>query len=331
MRGVFRIPTVPTAEELLDRAFRRAKKAVGKGRSALERSKSLSLSRVNAFCQTIRSSLKRTYEAFPTMERLPPFYWELIDVLAGVDEVRKNLGSLRWAHQKVGEVAGRTRTAVKRSRDRAEVEKARKACYGRVSSLVEEVDSSLRFLNEVRNMFKGLPSVQPSLPTIVIAGSPNVGKSQLVRAISSGRPKVASYPFTTLDLSLGHFDLDGGRHQVMDTPGLLDRPLHERNEIERKALVALRHVADVIIFLMDPTETCGYPMRDQEALLEELKAVFSETPIVEVENKSDLGSGTGKRRRVSALTGEGVDRLVRDVVGLPTSLSPEGEPPGEAE
>ncbi len=324
---MFRIPTVLTSDELLDKAFGRAKKARGKGRTAIERSKSRSLSRVDAFCQTIRSSLKKTYEAFPSFDQLPPFYRELIGVLMGLDEVKGNLGSLRWAHLKIGEIAESTKATIKRSGDKGEIERARKACYGRVSSLLREIDRSLRFLNEVRNTLRGLPSVDPSLPTIVIAGSPNVGKSQLVRAMSSGRPKVASYPFTTLDLSLGHFEVDGVRYQVMDTPGLLDRPLHERNEMERKALVALRHVADIIIFLLDPTETCGYPMRDQEALLKELRTVFSSTPILEVENKSDIGPGTGKRVRVSALTGAGLDRVVRDTVGLLTSPSPEGEPP----
>ncbi len=324
---MFRIPTVPTAQEVLDRAFNKAKKAKGKGRGALERSKALSLSRVDAFAETIRSSLMRVYKSFPTMENLSPFYWELIDVLVGVDAVKKNLGSVRWAYLKVGDVARGSRTAIRRSTSVDGIERARKGCYGRVSSLLSEIDSSLRFLNDVRNQLRSLPTVDPSLPTLVVAGSPNVGKSQLVRAMSSGRPRVASYPFTTLDLSLGHFEVSGARYQVLDTPGLLDRPLHERNEVERKALVALRHLADVIVFLFDPTEICGYPLKDQEALLEDLKATFGETPIVEVDNKADLPGGRGSRMQVSALTGAGVDTLVRQVVEILTSRVPEVEPP----
>ncbi|MCJ2520269.1 MAG: 50S ribosome-binding GTPase [Candidatus Thermoplasmatota archaeon] len=328
---MFQIPTVLTAQEILDKGFRRVRKAKGKGRTALERSKALSISRVDSFSETVRSSLRKVYESFPTMEYLSAFYWELIDILAGVDEVKGNLGSIRWAYVRVGEFAGKAKAAIRRSGHKEGVDRARKACYGRVSSLLEDVDGSLRFLNDVRNNLRRLPVVDPHMPTIVVAGSPNVGKSQLVRVVSSGRPTVASYPFTTLDLSLGHFELDGTRYQIMDTPGLLDRPLYKRNDIERKALVALTHLANVVIFLLDPTGTCGYPMGDQEALLGELKELFSTTPILEVENKSDLGPGTGLRIRVSALTGQGIDELMREVLSELTSPAPEGEPQSEAE
>jgi nucleolar GTP-binding protein len=327
---VFTVPTVPTAQEILDKAFRRAKKARAQGENALERAKALSISRLEAFCITIRTSLRKVYESFPSMEGLPEFYRELIDILAGAEEARRSLASLRWAYTKIGDIQRQARVSIMRSKNRGAVDKARKACYGRVSSILHELEPALRFLNELRNTLRKLPSVDPDLPTVVVAGSPNVGKSQLVRAMSTGRPRVAAYPFTTLDLSLGHFTVDYTRLQIMDTPGLLDRPLGERNEVERKALVALRHLADVIILLLDPTETCGYPMEQQEALLEDLKEAFPDTPILEVENKADLGRGTGKRMQISSLTGEGVDELVEEVMRLLTSPSPGGEPPQEA-
>lgn len=328
---MLRIPTVPTAQEVLDKAFRRTKKVRGKGRRGLDRYRESSKSRVDAFCETIRSSLQKVYDSFPTMDNLPVFYRELIDILAGMDEIKGSLASLRWAYLKVGEVSRQAKGAIRRSDDREGVERARKACYGRVSSIIHEVDSDLRFLNDLKRTFKRLPSVDPNIPTIVVAGSPNVGKSQLVRAMSTGRPQVAQYPFTTLDLSLGHFEVDFTRFQVMDTPGLLDRPLDERNEVERKALVALRHLADLIIFLFDPTGTCGYPVNQQEGLLKELKEVFPEIPLLEVENKADLGPGTGRRLQISALTGHGVEEMRQEALGLLTSPAPADEPPREAQ
>lgn len=327
---MLRVPTVPTAQEVLDKAFRRAKRAKGHGTTTMERAKSVSASRVEAFCTTVRASLKRVYESFPSFDRLPAFYMELIDVLVGLDEARMRLASLKWAYTKVGDIQWQTRSAIRRATNKEAVDRARKACYGRISSILREVEPTLEFLGKLRDAIKRLPAVDPDLPTIVVAGYPNVGKSQLVRAMSSGRPKVASYPFTTLDLSLGHFTVDSTRVQVMDTPGLLDRPLAERNEVERKALIALRHLADVIIFVLDPTGTCGYPMERQEALLADLKEAFAEVPVLEVENKADLGRGTGRRLQISALTGAGVDELVRRMRELLTSPGPEDEPPREA-
>ncbi len=328
---MFSIPTVPTAQELLDKAFRRAKKARGRGRSRLDKSRSLSLSRVEALTETVRSTLKRVYSSFPSFDQLSPFYQELVDIIAGVDETKRALGRLRWTYEKVGKVTREARAALRRSQGIGDVEKARKACYGRVSSLVEELKDPLTFLGVVRDDLKKLPIVDPAQPTLVIAGTPNVGKSQLVRTISTGRPKVATYPFTTLDLFLGHFELDATRWQVMDTPGLLDRPIHERNELERKALVALRHLASVIIFLLDPTETCGYPMEEQESLLAELRDLYPEIPILDVENKADLGPPAGERLQVSALTGQGTKTLLSEVFLRVTSPAPEDAPPQRAE
>lgn len=327
---MFRIPPVPSAQELLDRAFLRAKKARGHGRNALERRKAQSLAAVDAFTQTLRKALRRVQAGFPSLDDLPPFYVDLVHLLVGMDALRRHLGSLRWAEEKVRDLARDARRAIRQGEDLAGVERARKACYGRVSSVVTEVASDLEALGEARRSLRPVPDVDTALPALVIAGAPNVGKSQLVRAMSSGRPRVASYPFTTLDLSLGHFEVGGVRYQVMDTPGLLDRPLRERNEVERQALTALRHVADLIVFLLDPTGACGYPLETQESLLAELREAFPETPILEVENKADVGPGTGGRRHVSALTGRGVPALIREATDRLTSPAPAGGPPPEA-
>lgn len=45
-------------------------------------------------------------------------------------------------------------------------------------------------------------------------GAPNVGKSSLVQLLSSGLPEVQNYPFTTRSIKMGHFYVDGRRHQV---------------------------------------------------------------------------------------------------------------------
>jgi nucleolar GTP-binding protein len=61
------------------------------------------------------------------------------------------------------------------------------------------------------------------VPTLVLVGAPNVGKSSLVRLLSSGQPEVQNYPFTTRGVKMGHFFVRGERHVVTDTPGLLNR------------------------------------------------------------------------------------------------------------
>jgi hypothetical protein len=53
---------------------------------------------------------------------------------------------------------------------------------------------------------------------VALVGAPNVGKSSLVQLLSSGLPEVQNYPFTTRSIKMGHFYVDGRRHQVSIGP-----------------------------------------------------------------------------------------------------------------
>jgi len=128
--------------------------------------------------------------------------------------------------------------------------------------MVHQIDKDLLFLNEVRNVLRKLPHIDDTF-TVVIAGYPNVGKSSFIRRVSTATPEVASYPFTTKGVIVGHRDTGRDRVQFVDTPGILDRPSDERNAIEQQALSAVMNVADVILFIIDPSGHCGYPTEVQ--------------------------------------------------------------------
>jgi len=110
---------------------------------------------------------------------------------------------------------------------------------------------------------------------------------------------------------------------------LLDRPLSERNEVERQAILALKHLGKVIIYIFDPSEHCGYPIEEQMHLFEEIYAEFGEFPFIVVLNKVDIAeeekigaieefvrSRGLEPLRISALNGEGLDRLKAKVIEL---------------
>ncbi len=102
-------------------------------------------------------------------------------------------------------------------------------------------------------------------------GAPNVGKSSLVKLLSSGTPEVQNYPFTTRSIKVGHFFLDGKRHQVTDTPGLLDRADGTRNAMEMLTLAALDCLPTSVLFVMDLTEECGTSVQEQWAIRQEVR------------------------------------------------------------
>jgi len=184
---------------------------------------------------------------------------------------------------------------------------------------VKKLNERLIFLEEARAKLRKLPSIDPDMPTIVVAGPPNVGKSTLVRVVSTAKPEIATYPFTTKTLILGHFKADSKTYQILDTPGLLDRPLSERNQIELQAIMALRHVANVIVFMVDPSETCGYSLDMQLSIYEDIKKSFN-VPIIPTINKVDISPPEmiEKAKRVvgddaiemAAIKGKGVNDLI---------------------
>lgn len=311
---MFDIPTVLTAEEILDRAFRKASKVDYEGRTRLESVREINIGKLKSVSDIVVSTLGRYVKAFPSIDRQSPFYAELIDVTIGRDKLKKSLGAMDWCRGNVARVAKAARRDIVAANSIARIDQVRKGAYGRISSFVKQVDKELAFLAKARATMLKFPAVNPDDMTIVVAGVPNVGKSALVSRISSAKPRIAVYPFTTQEIAVGTFEKKYFRFQVIDTPGLLDRELSKRNPMELRAILALRHLADVIVFVFDPTETCGYPMSQQEHLLETIRAEFAKVPIVEVENKSDLLKASSGRPRISAETGAGVQKLVDDLV-----------------
>jgi nucleolar GTP-binding protein len=311
---MFEIPTVLTADEILDKAFKRASKVDWEGPTRLETVREINISKLKSSSDTIVSTMGKYVKAFPSIDRQSPFYAELINVTIGRDKLKKALGAIDWSRGNVARIAREATRQMASARKIDVIDELRRAAYGRISSFVKQVGKELKFLSKARDIMKKYPAINPEQPTVVIAGSPNVGKSQLVAKISTAKPRVAVYPFTTQEISVGTFEKKYFRYQVVDTPGLLDRPLEERNSFELRGILALKHLADLVIFVFDPTETCGYPMSEQEHLLKQIREQFSTVPIIEVENKADLTKSKDERLKISASTGYNVSKLVDRIV-----------------
>ena len=75
--------------------------------------------------------------------------------------------------------------------------------------------------------------------------------------------EVEPYSFTTKSLFVGHMDYRYLRWQVVDTPGILDHPLEERNTIEMQAITALAHLRAAVLYIMDLSGQCGHSIEEQ--------------------------------------------------------------------
>ncbi|SEW17590.1 NOG1 family protein [Natrinema salifodinae] len=276
------LPTTPTSEELIDKAFSRAARA-GKAKGGLEAQQSMLQTAANI----ISDNLENVVTAWPDFEYdAHPFYYELADAIVDVDDLRQSLSEVMWASRKAREIHEEYQPRLRKT-DTDTARKHRKQAFARLADIVEQVDDHLLYINEARNDLRDLPDIDPDEPTIVVAGYPNVGKSSFVNDVTSARGETASYPFTTKGIGVGHFEREHIRYQIVDTPGLLDRPPAERNEIESQAVSAIEHLADCMLVMLDPSGECGYPLASQLELRDAIAAQFEEIPVLTVANKAD--------------------------------------------
>jgi GTP-binding protein len=150
---------------------------------------------------------------------------------------------------------------------------------------------------------------------VALVGFPNAGKSTLISRISAARPKVADYPFTTLEPHLGVVRVGDCEFVVADIPGLIEGASEGRG----LGLRFLRHIerSRVLVVMCDLAPADGRPPAEQERiLLTELRryrAELCDRPRLVVGSKADvaLPAFAGfEGLRISAVTGEGIAELL---------------------
>ena len=157
-----------------------------------------------------------------------------------------------------------------------------------MATIMKRQKNSLEYLEQVRQHLSRLPAIDPNTRTLLITGFPNVGKSSFINKITRADVEVQSYAFTTKSLYVGHTDHKYLRWQVIDTPGILDHPLENRNTIEMQAITALAHIRACIVFIMDPSEQCGHSLEEQYSLFCNIRPLFNNKPILVILNKTDI-------------------------------------------
>src|SRR6202521_1957475 len=169
-----------------------------------------------------------------------------------------------------------------------------------------------------------------------LVGPPNAGKSSLLSSLTAAHPKVAAYPFTTLDPELGVAESKGGRIVIADIPGLIEGASHGAG----LGLRFLRHVerTKILVYLIDGSATDPWAdLATVRGEVEQFSAELARRPYLIAVNKLDLEATRRRRARsrrkdvhfISALTGEGLAELLDAIVGT-LATAPDPQPPGPA-
>src|SRR5210317_1771455 len=237
--------------------------------------------------QTISDRLTAMLTDFPRLNDIHPFYSDLCNTLYDRDHYKLALGQLNTARSLVDQIARDMVRMIKYADSAYRCKCLKRAALGRMCTVLKRQKASLAYLEEVRKHLSRLPALDPNTRTVLMCGLPNVGKSSFMNKITRGNVDVQPYAFTTKSLFVGHCDYKYLRWQVIDTPGILDNSLEQRNTIEMQAITALAHLTCSVLYFMDISEQCGYTIEQQCSLFRSIQPLFANKQLVIVINKID--------------------------------------------
>jgi len=229
-------------------------------------------------------------EEFPRLNELHPFYKHLLMNSYNEDHYKVALGQMNTLKIQITKIGADYTKLLKHSESLFSCKRLKVAAFGRIAKMVMKQNKTSLFLEDVRQHLSRLPTIDPSIRTLMVAGSPNTGKSSFVDLVSRVKPEIQSYPFTTKQLFVGHFDYEYIRWQVIDSPGILDKPIEEISTIEHSSVIGLTHLDCAVLFFIDLSEYCGYTLQAQLNVLETVRPMFAKRPFAIACNKCDLMS-----------------------------------------
>ncbi|CAN0044079.1 unnamed protein product, partial [Choristocarpus tenellus] len=222
--GLKSLPIVTPSVELISHANRRSKK-IGqdmKIKNARNRARKWTAERMDMLGKATSNPLRDIIRQYKyQLPILHPFEATLADLtvrarvkagartlkarssggMDGLSAVLNDVNEFRKEALEISKVAAQAGKAGER---RTDILGIMDDGYAKMEAHFSSKGHVVEDLTEVQKSLRGLPIVQLQIPTIVLVGAPNVGKSSIIRAISTGTPEVNNYPFTTRGMSLGH-------------------------------------------------------------------------------------------------------------------------------
>lgn len=285
------IPVVPNHTEftdvILNRTQRKTPTVIRPG-FKIQRIRQFYMRKVRYTGDGFAEKLQQIVDGFPRINDVHPFHRDLLDTLYEKNHYKVSLASLSRAKSLIEQVSRDYVRLLKFGQSLFQCKQLKRAAMGRMATIVKRLKDPLQYLEQVRQHLGRLPSIDPNTRTLLICGYPNVGKSSFLRSVTRAEVDVQPYAFTTKSLYVGHFDYKYLRFQAIDTPGILDRPTEEMNNIEMQSIYAIAHLRSCVLYFMDLSEQCGFSVEDQVKLFHSIKPLFANKTVMVVINKIDV-------------------------------------------
>ncbi|KAM0945654.1 putative nucleolar GTP-binding protein [Dioscorea sansibarensis] len=289
--GAFqKLPIVMPSIDILSSAKRKARNVPPtRGIANLaKRERNKGAKQLDALMKELAVPLRQYTENFPNRQCLHPYERSLIELTLGDGNYEEVLGRVDSLRKKIVSIGKQQASLCAQSMSKREAEERLSEGLKKIEEVFHIGRDAVEDLLHVAKTLRAMPVVDLEKPTLCLVGAPNVGKSSLVRILSTGKPEVCNYPFTTKGILMGHIVLNYERFQVTDTPGLLTRHDDDRNNLERLTLAVLSHVPTAVLYVHDLSGECGTSPDDQFTTYKVMKERFSNHLWLDVVSKCDL-------------------------------------------
>lgn len=289
--GAFqKLPMVMPSVDILYSSLRKAKKiAPTKGiTNVAKRERNKGAKQLDALMKELAAPLRDYVDNFPKKKYLHPYERSLVELTLGDGNYEEVLMKVDTLRKKVISVGKEHASLCAKSLSKREAEERLNQGKEKLEEIFHHEGKAIDELLDIAKTLRAMPVVDLKTPTLCLVGAPNVGKSSLVRILSTGKPEICNYPFTTRGILMGHIALNYQRFQVTDTPGLLRRHDENRNNLEKLTLAVLSHLPTAILYVHDLSGECGMSASDQYSIYKEIKERFNDHLWLDVISKSDL-------------------------------------------
>ncbi|XP_008788709.2 nucleolar GTP-binding protein 1 isoform X2 [Phoenix dactylifera] len=291
MVGAFqKLPMVMPSIDILSSAQRKARNVTPtKGIANIaKRERNRGAKQLDALMKELAVPLRVYTENFPNKRYLHPYESSLIELTFGEGNYEEVLGRVDALRKRLISVGKQHASLCAKSSSKREAEEQLSEGLKKLEEVFQLGKNAVDDLLNVAKTLRAMPVVDPQIPTLCLVGAPNVGKSSLVRILSTGKPEVCNYPFTTRGILMGHIIFNYERFQVTDTPGLLRRRYDDRNNLEKLTLAVLSHLPTAVLYVHDLSGECGTSPYDQFITYKEIRERFEDHLWLDVVSKCDL-------------------------------------------
>ncbi len=276
-------------EIALRRGAREARQSI-KARTALVAVKRKEQARIKTITNELIQELKNLSKSIPSINELNDFSKEMLSAEFNETELKQASSQLKKTQKVIKRIQINESKKIFKTEKIGEVKKIVNQFIARIDSVMKTLDKNILLISKYKRELKKYPRIDEENPIVILVGYPNTGKSTILKRLTTSKPKIAEYAFTTKNINLGKMSYKFFKLQFLDTPGILDRPSEKRNSVEKKAVAALKHLASIVIYVMDASLSSGFSHEKQLKLLKETKKQFPNTPLLVLLNKCDIAT-----------------------------------------